>query len=190
MVERVSPLVSLCYRLFPSDLYRLSCHKSVKPWSWSAGSQDSPELTNDKSAKQLVGCMPGTGQGSCLGFPTAPRDVEFLSPRRRAGKGCNQSHRDVFSFPCLVNISFVNFLFTVRTSIQYWKHFSQIFSLTFDNSSIFLPRFQFLERLSQVTFAQNLGPAVGNVSSPVRMEAGLTNMECSKITLTELATSF
>ena len=160
------------------------------------GRKTAPNSRMTSLQSNLWGACPEQVKGLVWGFlphlENHPfyRDVEFLSPRRRAGKGCNQSHRDVFSFSCLVNISFVNFLFTVRTSIQYWKHFSQIFSLTFDNSSIFLPRFQFLERLSQVTFAQNLGPAVGNVSSPVRMEAALTNMECSKITLTELATSF
>lgn len=97
--------------------------------------------------------MPGTGQGSCLGFPTAPWKSSILPKRgvkslrdgeqeKAATKGIQ-----IFSFSCLVNISFVNVLFTVHlSSTESIFHRYSIWHLI--THQFFWPPFQFLERLS------------------------------------------
>ena len=93
-----------------------------------------------------------------------------------------------------MNISCVNVLSIAHQSSTVLKTFSQTFNLTFDffwcPASNFWNDFLPPSHPSQVTLAQNLGPAVGHVSSQVRVEAAFTNMECTKMTLTELVTSF
>lgn len=167
MVERISSLVSLCYRLFPSDLYRLSCHKSVKLWSLTVKCPVArlPRIHEWQVCKATCGVHARNRSRVLFGvsyrtlkiihFTETWSQISETESRKRLQRRCFQLF---LSCEHLVNISFVNFLFTVRTSIQYWKHVSQIFSLTFDNSSIFLPRFQFLERLSQVTFCSEPRP--------------------------------